>query len=59
MVLALIDILLSALRAAFMIWGAYQFFKNDKTEISTLWYGMFVIIMMASGNVILWRQVYD
>lgn len=54
-IIALIDILLSVSRAAFMIWGVYQFFKNDKNEISTLWYGMLAIIMMVSGNVVLWR----
>lgn len=55
MVIALIDIMLSASRAAFMIWGVYQFCKNDKSEIKTLWYGVLAIIMMVSGNVVLWR----
>lgn len=55
MIVSLINIVFEISRIILIIWALYHFCAEDKEKNSTLWYGMFALIFMCSGNIVLWR----
>lgn len=51
--MTIINRLMVVARIALIIWSFYRFMKDDKGRIDTLWYGMFVLILMFSVSVVL------
>lgn len=53
MIVSLINIIFGISRIILIIWALYHFCAEDKEKNSTLWYGIFVLIFMLPGSVVI------